>query len=122
MSRYVKSTHNSGTLLLTRPQVCGGIIIRIGLHHLGTHLFTPTMKFAGKLLGLLNLDLGKVFVLPYIPGEIEQLNGSILKIFEEFIIHHPELHLQGFASRGYCNAENASKLDHDPFSYPLPVG
>ena len=89
MSRYVKSKDNSGTLLLTRPQVCGGIIIRIGLHHLGTHLFTPTMKFAGKLLGLLNLDLGKVFVLPYIPGEIEQLNGSILKIFEEFIITIP---------------------------------
>ena len=89
MSRYVKSTHNSGTLLLTRPQVCGGIIIRIGLHHLGTHLFPPTMKFIGKLLGLLRLDLGEVFMLANVLSEIEQLNGSILKIFEEFIITIP---------------------------------
>ena len=89
MSRYVKSTHNSGTLLLTRPQICGGIIIRIGLHHLGTHLFTPTMKFAGKFFGLLNLDLSEVFVLPNVLGKVKELNGSILKILEEFVIPVP---------------------------------
>ena len=81
MSRYVKSKHNSGTLLLTRPEVCGGSVIWIRLHHLGPHLFAPTMKFAGKFFGLLNLDLSEVFVLPNVLGKVKKLNGSILKIF-----------------------------------------
>ena len=89
MSRYVKSKHNSGTLLLTRPQVCGGIVVWIRLHHLGTHLFTPTMKFAGKFFGLLNLDLSEVFVLTDVLGKVKELNGSILKILEEFVIPVP---------------------------------
>ena len=89
MSRYVKPKHDSGTFLLTRPQVCGGIVVWIGLHHLGTHLFTPTMKFAGKLLGFLDLDLGKVLVLSDILSEIKELNSAILEIFEEFIISIP---------------------------------
>ena len=89
MSRYVKPKHDSGTFLLTRPQVCGRIVVWIRLHHLGTHLFTPTMKFAGKFFGLLNLDLSEVFVLTNVLGKVKELNGSILKILEEFIITIP---------------------------------
>ena len=89
MSRYVKPKHDSGTFLLTRPQVCGGIVVWIRLHHLGTHLFTPTMKFTGKFFGLLNLDLSEVFVLTNVLGKVKELNGSILKILEEFIITIP---------------------------------
>ena len=89
MSRYVKSKHDSGTFLLSRPQVCGGIVVWIRLHHLGTHLFTPTMKFAGKFFGLLRLDLSQILVLSNVLREIEELNGSILEIFQQFIFPVP---------------------------------
>ena len=44
------------------------------------------MKLSGKFLGFLRLDLSQILVLSNIPGEIEELNGSILKILQEFII------------------------------------
>ena len=44
------------------------------------------MKFSDKLLGFFNLDLGEVFLLADILGEVKELNGSILEIFKQFIM------------------------------------